>query len=410
MKICFLGNMNNFPYGISKELHARGFQVTQYIDVPATYQLDRPESTDDALANNYPDWIVDLHIDSYHIRNTLYLLFPTIFYRSLIRRINQYDVVFLNSCWIRLGKFIPSNKLVIGLLAGTEIDSADLTRLPKLVEGASQKSGLNRLIPRFVYRYLYGRIFKLQRAGLRRLDIVNYYLPGVYPAGDAIIEEIKKGQHYTRMILRGFDTSLFTYTEPNLERDLFVILNITRFCFTPDVNDNKRNDIMLRGIASFVNKNKITHGLKIVFFEKGIDLELAKKMCRELDIERFIEWCPLVPMERLMDYFADCDVAFDQLGDQWVGSGLFSMLAGRPLIANGRGDLYEKHLGERIPICQASNEEEVCEWLTRLYHNKQLVKEIGLRSHDYVLKHYDIRHNIEFYIHAMEEFLRKKEH
>ena len=399
--------MNNFPFGVCKELHARGFQVTQFVDVPKEYQLDRPESTDHILDNNYPEWIVDLGIDSYHFRNTFYLLFPRLLYRSIIKKISFYDVIFLNGNWLKIGKYLPANKLVIGLLAGTEVDSADYRRLPKLVSGARQKGGLYQLVPSILYRFLYGRIIQLQREGLKRLNIVNYYLPGISPEGDAIIDELKKGQQYSRVVLRGFDTSLYQYAEPDIQRDDFVILNITRFCFTPDVPDNKRNDIMIRGIAQFVKRNSIKSGLKIIFFEKGIDLELAKRMCRESGIEQFITWTPVVSMQRLMGYFAECDVAFDQLGDQWVGAGLFSMLTGRPLIANGRGDLYEKYLGERIPVCQAKNETEVCEWLTKLYLNRNLVKEIGERSRNFVLNHYSMHYNIDFYIKEIEKHRNK---
>lgn len=404
MRICFLGNMNNFPFGVAKEFHKRNYQITQFIDVPENLLLDRPESTDERLKGNYPDWIIDLKLDANSFKTTLCLLFPYIFFRSLIKRINQYDVIFLNGTWIKLGKYIRPEKFVIGLLAGTEVDGADERRLPELISNAGQKGGLQKLVPGFIYKWMYGRITRLQKEGLRRLNMVNYYLPGINPAGDSVINDIKKGQEYSRIILRGFDTSLFDYVEPDTKRKEFVILNITRFCFTQTVNDNKRNDIMIRGIARFVKKNNIDRNLKIIFFEKGVDLDLAKKMCEDLGITKFITWSSLVPMEKLKEYFAECDVAFDQLGDQWVGSGLFSMLTGRPLIANGRGDLYEKYLGERIPVCQANNEEDVCEWLTKIYLNRNLVKEIGERSRDFVSRHYSMHHNIDFYIREMEKF------
>ena len=166
---------------------------------------------------------------------------------------------------------------------------------------------------------------------------------------------------------------------------------------------------MIRGIARFVKENNIERNLKIIFFEKGDDLDLAKKMCEDLGIARFITWSPLVSMEKLKEYFAGCDVAFDQLGDQWLGAGLFSMLTGRPLIANGRGDLYEKYLGERIPVCQANNEEDVCEWLTKIYLNRNLVKEIGKRSRGFVSKYYSMHHNIDFYIREIEKFFAAPE-
>lgn len=404
MKICFLGNMNNFPFGIAKEFQRKKYNVTQFIDADKDYLLDRPESEDKSLTNNYPEWIVDLELNKFKAKRIFFLLFPTIFYAALLKKINQFDVIFLNGNWIKFGKYIPQGKLVIGLLAGSEVDGADKDQLPALVFNATQKARLQKFVPKFVYRLLYGRIIQLQRDGIRRLNVVNYYMPEVNPTGDAIINDIKKDQKYSRIILRGFDTSLFEYIQPKIEKKDFVILNITRFCFTLNINDNKRNDIMIKGIAKFVAKNKITDGLKILFFEKGIDLDLAKEMCNDFGITKFITWLPVVPIEKLKNYFAECDVAFDQLGKQWIGAGLFSMLTGRPLIANGRPEIYEKYTGERIPVCQANNEEDVCDWLTKIYLDRKLAQEIGVISRNYVLKHFDISHNMNFYIKEMETF------
>jgi glycosyltransferase involved in cell wall biosynthesis len=404
MKTCFLGNMNNFPFGIAKEFHKRNYQVTQFIDVPKDNLLDRPESVDKKLNADYPDWIVDLNMNIYDIRTTFYLLFPSIFFRSLINKINNYDVIFINGNWLKLAKYIDKSKFVIGLLAGSEVEEADEGRKPLLISNATQKGMLQKMVPRFIYKLFYGRIIQLFREGLKRLNVVNYYLPEINPEGDAVINEIKKDQKYSRVILRGFDTTLFDYIEPDIQKKVFVILNITRFYFTQNVNTNKRNDIMISGIARFIKKNNIEENLKIIFFEKGTDLDLAKKMCSDLDIAKFITWSPVVTMERLKKYFEECDVAFDQLGEQWIGAGLFSMLTGRPLIANGRGDIYEKYLGEKFPVCQADNEDDVCEWLTKIYRDRKLVHEIGLASHNYVVKYFDISHNMNFYIKEINDF------
>lgn len=404
LKICFLGNMNNFPFGIAKEFKKKNYNVTQFIDVPEGYLLDRPESEDKNFINNYPDWIVDLKLNDFEKRRVFYFLFPSIFYAGLFKKINQYDVIFLNGNWIKFGKYIPKNKLVIGLLAGSEVDGADKSQLPKLILSATQKGKLQKFIPKFLYKWLHSRLIQLQRDGIKRLNVVNYYLPEIYPFGDSIINEIKKDQKYSRIILRGFDTSLFEYIEPDIKKKDFVILNITRFYFTKIVIENKRNDIMIRGIARFIKENNITGNLKIIFFEKGIDLYLAKKMCHDLGIAKFINWLSPVSVEELIPYFAECHVAFDQLGEHWVGGGLFSMLTGRPLIACSRSDIYEKYVGEKMPVCEAINEDQVSEWLTKIYSNRNLAEELGLASRNYVLKHYDINHNMKFYIKEIETF------
>ena len=139
MKICFLGNMNNFPFGVAKEFQKRNYQVTQFVDVSKDFLLDRPESTDKKLIDNYPDRIIDLKLNSYAAKHTFFLLFPTVFFPSLLKRINQFDVIFLNGNWIKIGKYIRPGRFVIGLLAGTEVDGADEGRLPGLVFNAVKK-------------------------------------------------------------------------------------------------------------------------------------------------------------------------------------------------------------------------------------------------------------------------------
>ena len=155
---------------------------------------------------------------------------------------------------------------------------------------------------------------------------------------------------------------------------------------------------MIKGIGNFLKVNKIQTGeVEIIFFNKGEDLAAAKTLCQQQGLTPFIQWKPQVSVEELNNYFEYCDVAFDQLGEQWVGAGLFSMLTGRPLIANGRPEIFDKILNESSPVCQATTEEEVESWLTQLYHNRNLVTEIGLASRAYVLRHYDVAHTVNYF-------------
>lgn len=408
MRAVFLGNMNNFPFGIAKELKKRGYETKLYLDTHKDYILDRPESTDLLLKDNYPKWIIQLGSRYLGFKRAVFLLLPNIFYRKLIAEINSYDIVFLNGEWFRIGKYISPNKFVIGLFAGYDLEIADQNLVNKFAENSRSKNRFTKKIPLLFYRTIWKRSIQMQIEGVKRVNLVNYYLPEINPIGDEILQKIKNNLKYSRLFLRGFDTSLFDYNEPEIAKEKFIILSVTRFFFTTKRVDNKRNDIMIKGIALFVEKNNITKDLEIIFFEKGDDLEIAKKMCVDLKIAKFIKWIPIIPLYDLKPYFAKCDVAFDQLGEQWVGAGLFSMLAGRPLIANGRTDLYKKYLGEDIPVCQALNEEEVCAWLTKLYTNRNLIKEIGLKSRNFILKYYNMGNEINFYKKEFESFQRNE--
>jgi glycosyltransferase involved in cell wall biosynthesis len=402
MRIVFLGNMNNLAFSLAGELKKRGFDVTFIVDAQKQVLLDRPESWDKSLENNYPPWIIERPLASK--MKAVKFAFPKCYFREMIRFINTFDIIFLNGHWISLGVFVKKGKRVIDLFAGFDLDFADFKEISFFINYFKMSGGLlNKFIPDFVTGFVYKRMIVFQRKGIRRADVVNYYTTGINPQSDKLLNEIKAGQVFKRQEIRGFDCNRFPYKAPMENRSKFIILNITRFSFLNDKNDNKRNDIMIKGIGGFVKRNNISHEeLEILFFEKGENIAEAKELCEEYGLTSLIKWQKQTSVEGLIDYFALCDVAFDQLGDQWVGAGLFSMLTGRPIIANGRPEVFEKLTNEKSPICQATNEAEVECWLTKLYTNRALIKEIGLASRNYVLRHYNIQETTNYLINCFE--------
>ncbi|MBK8495628.1 MAG: hypothetical protein IPL50_11800 [Chitinophagaceae bacterium] len=234
-------------------------------------------------------------------------------------------------------------------------------------------------------RFKYKLVIKQHRAGIVRADAVNYFPKGINPAGDAIIDELKAGTIYKRLALRGFPFDNIRY-QPFYKNDKFTILNFTRFFFRDTHRiDNKRNDIMIAGIADFIRSNKVsTDSLQIVFIEKGVDVADAKKMCDELGISEFIKWKKQMTVSELNALIAGSDVAFDQLGNQWLGYGIVAMSLGRPVIANGRPEVFDPLTGEKSPVCNATTAKEVSDWLSLLYHNENKKIEIGKhQAHTY---------------------------
>ncbi|MBA2737388.1 MAG: hypothetical protein H0U50_11460, partial [Pyrinomonadaceae bacterium] len=113
---------------------------------------------------------------------------------------------------------------------------------------------------------------------------------------------------------------------------------------------------------------------------------------------KFVTWLGEVSQDELFnDIVPKCDVAFDQLGGQWIGAGAFIMAMGRPLIANGRPEIFEHLTGEVSPVCQAATPGEVCFWLKKLYFDRTEINRIGLESKNYIQKHYSIESTINFF-------------
>lgn len=399
-RIIFLGNMNNLPFYFANEFKSRGYNVTFITDAPPQNLLDRPESWKVELKETYPDWIKEMVLSDK--LKAFKFCAPLIYLNKYIRLINQYDIVFLNGFWISLAKYVKPSKQVVAVFGGFDLDVlADYNGTGYLTVNfyAASSSLAKKIVPRFLVKQLFKKVVSQQRQGIRRAGIVNYYPTGINPASDKLLNTIKEGQQFNRLELRGFDCDNFPYKEPVTANKKFTILNVTRFFYQNERNDNKRNDIMIKGISLFLKQNNVTPAdVEIIFFEKGDDVGEAKKLCDECGLTPFINWQKPVAAEDLNDYFACCDVAFDQLGNQWVGAGLFSMLTGRPLIANGRPDVFEKLTNEKSPICQATNEAEVEMWLTKIYADRNLVKEIGLHSRNYVQKHFNMENTINYFI------------
>lgn len=400
MRIAFLGNMNNMGYTYAKELKHRGYEVTLFLDTNKNYLLDRPESWEGHDNVNDTSWIIEpFYNEKYYLYR---LTFPSIFLRKLLKKLRTYDVVFLNGIWIAIGSYLQTTQKVVGLFAGYEVDvlghESTVDTLTRDFYNSRYKK-VKGLVPGFLVNKFYAKYISNHIEGIRRTDLVSYYAEGISKKGDELISQIKAGQHYKRLQVRGFDTRWFSY-HPNGIDEKFIILNTTRFYFLEDREDNKRNDIMLQGISKFIdaieNKN-----VSLIFFEKGADLAAAKKMCIDLGLEKYIQWVKQVSLAELTAYYEKCDVAFDQLGNQWVGSGLFSMLTGRPLIANARADVFDKLTDTKSPICHATNADEVCDWLLKLYNDHDLATAIGKRSRDYVQEMYDLDKTIDFFIKNM---------
>lgn len=399
MKILFLGNMNNLPYYFASELKKREFNINFIVDACKGNLLDRPESWDNSLNNNYPNWINEMILNDNF--KAFKFSMPLFYLKKFVILINVHDIIFLNGYWISLANFIPPGKKVVAVIAGFDLDVLADTNNVKYLSKQFYKSAsiYKKLIPSFFTNFFFKKLINLQRKGIKRADIINYFPSGINPVADKLLNEIKAGQVFKRLELRGFDCDKFPYKEPLIENKIFTILNITRFFYLNKRNDNKRNDIMIKGIGSFIKKNNIlSKEIKIIFFEKGDDINEAKRLCDENGLTPFISWKKQTSVEKLNNFFAECDVAFDQLGVQWVGAGLFSMLTGRPLIANGRPDVFEPLTKEISPICQATNEQEVEIWLTKLYKERLLIKEIGIKSREYVLRHFNIDNTINYFI------------
>lgn len=396
--VAFLGNMNNLCLPFAREMHQRNYNVKLFIDHNKTNALERPEFFDKGITYPYPPWIEELK--SLGFINFYKLRFPLLFFRKLIRRLNNFDIIVLNGMWIALAPFLKEEKRVVIIFAGFDLEIwGDKNKLSYVTDILLEKRKSMKWVRPLVYLFCRHAINQ-QRKGIRRADAVNYFPTGVNIDGDNVLNALKKNQNFEKLDLRGFPTEHFPYVDNFDLNAVFKILNFTRFFYSDDSrNDNKRNDIMILGIAKFLKAHEIKpHEIIIEFYEKGEDVQLAKKLISESGIDEYIIWKAEVNQNELNDEIKTCHLVFDQLGEQWIGYAMVAMLYGKPAIANCRPEVFEKITGEKSPVCQAKTVDEVAEWLNKLYFDRELCKKTGKQCSDYYHKLHSIGKTIDFII------------
>ena len=218
-----------------------------------------------------------------------------------------------------------------------------------------------RRLPAWLGLPLLKRIVARNYDSARRADALLYFPRGMNKVGDRLIAEMEKaGVSY----IPRYDAS-FEQLQ-NLDRtfkpagDKLVILSPVRFLYRTfnEGNDeySKGNDHIIRGLALYKAVNKY---IEVHFFEKGDDLHHAKRLCDELGLSDVVVWHKPVPFKDLMHFYASADICFDQVGDHIIGSGMYALFLGKPLIANASNLGF---LGE-TPILSATTAEEVFERL-----------------------------------------------
>lgn len=389
MKIAFVGNTNCMPFRYAKRLKEMGHNVKFYITYTQQEKLHRPEFIFPDITYPYPSWIKE-NLPS---ANRLQGIFPKMFYKTMIDELNNFEFVVLNDIWHILAPYLNKDIIIFNMGTGTDIDmNARLDLIPAKLQSTSI------LFRPIKYFLCLARTLSV-RKGLKRGNVLSYFLEGIVPEMDSMIEKIKGDKNYLRFNKFALSTDWVDYYPPT-KKDKIILFSATRFLFQGPFEipynswENKGNNIMLEGIAKFYTKTNIELDIHLV--EKGKDVELAKQISKNLGIEHMITWHSEMSQANIIDWYKKSDILFDQLANHMTGFASYDpMLIGRPVIANGRPEVFTKHYGEPLPVCQASNSNEVCMWLEKLVPDYTLRVSIGKNAREVLLKNFDIDRYLE---------------
>jgi glycosyltransferase involved in cell wall biosynthesis len=382
MRIGFAGNANNYPFMLARALKRRDVDV-RFL-VTSRVRLDRPENKYPEYEGGYPDWIIDCGDVGFY-RWTL----PLARTRRVIHLLQQCDVVVLNQLAPTLGRRV--GRPWLALLTGSDLANLANPDSPEAMPNSRNRGPFSPY--RVAERYLMKRIVDSQREGIRGASTVYTFLRGLLPSYERLLDDLGIDEQQ-RSWVGMTDIDLIPHCPPPQNPVLRILCGARLTWVRPlpaglNELDDKGIDVLLHGAALYAQRSSRPFELRLV--RKGHHVAETRALADELGLAPFITWLDEMSQQALQREFEAADIVVDQLGPGFVGMvGMDAMATGRPVIANGRPEIFEAALGEPSPVCQAKTPDEVADQLARLGDDPQLRAEVGHQGRAYVSKHFAV--------------------
>jgi glycosyltransferase involved in cell wall biosynthesis len=176
--------------------------------------------------------------------------------------------------------------------------------------------------------------------------------------------------------------------------------SFTIFHPTNHLWDVKGNDILIDG---FLEAYKQSNDIKLIIVKRGNDFQRSHKKLEENP--NIILLPNTLDQESLRKYYSISDVIADQFISGSTGLiGQEAMACGKALIQYADIELYQTFYPELPPIVNCKTSDDVCKAIIHLKNHRELLKEIGMRSHEWITKYHG-PNVIEKYIQVYNEVL-----
>jgi glycosyltransferase involved in cell wall biosynthesis len=119
--------------------------------------------------------------------------------------------------------------------------------------------------------------------------------------------------------------------------------------------------------------------IKVVFFEFGWHVQRSKDLIRDLKLEHYFEWMPMMPRKELMYGLNMADLGINELvnGAFMAGSIFECMALGVPLIQCRNDEQHSKVFPALPPIVNTDKTDEVAEHILRFSAHQDEYRKIG---------------------------------
>ena len=403
MKIGFLGNSNNYPFRLAQALRALGHEVVFFVDRPRSEPRHRPEFHYADVPYPYPPWICE--IDPLNLKRIV--LCPWML-RNVLRTLHACDGVVLNGMALSVGTLI--RRPVIGVLTGSDLDTYANQKVVNVLAAAPHRLDWLPWIG-FFMRMLFLKLVRLQRAGIAKCCLVEYAIPGLLPSGDVLLEEI--GIDSTRRT-SFMITDIEHLPLPRVRTDgTFRIFCAARLQWKRPADgtnisplDMKGTDAMLEGLRMFIARSR--RSVQIRLISVGADAEAATRIVEKLGLAPYVYWHSQLTQAEFLDEMAQADVVLENFGrDGCVGmAGRDAIAMGKPLITWGKSAVFERVLGEPLPIYEALLPDEICDRIEEVAANDENVARKAVRAKAFAERWFSARRAAEHCVAVFEEARR----
>ncbi len=386
MRIGFAGNTNNAPFLIARALRAQGHDVQMVIDRPEP--LHRPENRYRDVSSPYPHWIHA--VDAIDVDD---VAFETGRWARVLAVLGTCDALVLNGTMFAAAADLDLPAVAVS--TGSDLEfychpgAAEAfarmqdypgreRRWRRAVAGldsytAADLVDIGSQLPSPAFRlwrkYVFARAVARQWRGLRAARAIMTLPRGAMPVSDGLLDRI--GVDQTPRLL-GFWVDLANV------RPLPLPANETLRVFCPTrlnwhapfptsmiPGENKRGDVLIRGVAAFQAHTGRRVELHLV--AKGHAVSATRELVNAVGLGTAVVWHEEMSQADVIANYTQADVVADQFGDHLVGmAGYEAMASGRPLLCNWRPEVFGTAFGEMAPVAQARTPDEVVARLTEL--------------------------------------------
>ncbi len=407
MRIGFLGNSNNYPFRLAKALQALGHEVVVFVDRPRSEPRHRPEFHYSEVHYPYPDWIREIK----PLNPMQIVLYPWTL-KPVLDELQTCDGVVLNSLALSVGTLI--RRPIIGLLTGSDLDVFANRKLVDILAAAPYRLDWfagNRVVKRLIFickRMLFTQFVRLQRAGIAKCCLVDYAIPGLLPDGDALLDEIgvdkKRRTSFMLTDIEHLPSARARTDGP------FRIFCATRLQWKrPAVGANvspldlKGTDAMLGGVRMFVARAH--RPVQIILISFGADAKAAECYVEELGLASHVRWLPQLTQTEFLDEMVQANAVLENFGSEGsIGmAGRDAIAMGIPVIASSKSHVFERELGESLPIYEALLPEEICARLEEVVSNDGNVSRRAVQARAFAERWFSARRAAKCCVAAFEE-------